>query len=369
MRDTSWSGAHAGARPPEQTGLPFPVSRHTDPVSVRVGARATVRRLAGGINPASGRPLVSDVIGVLESLEPLTVRDRGGVVHEIPAGDVVVLKTLHARPVRASDIRAVEEATAQAFPGLAHEDVDGWLARAGDGITERSNSAVPLGPETGTTPVPLDRIRGFYRSHDLPTRLLLPDRISRPAEPLLALPGAVRGPEIIVMTRDLGGTGDSADSADSAGGGDSADLPALPDNPLHAELRVDDQPDDEWLALYHFRGRPLPEHALRLLCRRLEGHLGFARLSIDGELVAVTRGTVTTGGGRRFLGYSAVEVAPAWRRRGLGTLLGTAMLHWGAERGAGESYLQVIATNTAGRALYHGLGFAEHHRHRCVTLP
>jgi GNAT superfamily N-acetyltransferase len=352
MTDTSWSGAHAGARPPEQTGLPFPVSRHTDPVSVRVGARATVRRLAGGLNPASGRPLVTDVIGVLESLDPLVVRDRDGVVHEIPADTVVVLKTLHSRPVRTSDIRAVEQATAEAFPGLAHEDIGGWLARAGDGITERSNSAVPLGPSAGTTPVPLEQIRAFYRAHDLPTRLLLPDRISRPAEPLLALPGAVRGPEIIVMTRDLDG-----------------DLPALPDNPLHAEIRVDDQPDDDWLALYHFRGQALPEHALRLLCRRLDGHLGFARLSIDGELVAVTRGTVTTGGGRRFLGYSAVEVSPDWRRRGLGTLLGTAMLHWGADRGADESYLQVIATNTAGRALYHGLGFAEHHRHRCLTLP
>lgn len=352
MSDTSWSGAHAGARPPEQTGLPFPVSRHTDPVSVRVGARATVRRLAGGLNPASGRPLVTDVIGVLESLDPLVVRDRDGVVHEIPADTVVVLKTLHSRPVRTSDIRAVEQATAEAFPGLAHEDIGGWLARAGDGITERSNSAVPLGPSAGTTPVPLEQIRAFYRAHDLPTRLLLPDRISRPAEPLLALPGAVRGPEIIVMTRDLDG-----------------DLPELPDNPLHAEIRVDDQPDDDWLALYHFRGRALPEHALRLLCRRLDGHLGFARLSIDGELVAVTRGTVTTGGGRRFLGYSAVEVSPDWRRRGLGTLLGTAMLHWGADRGADESYLQVIATNTAGRALYHGLGFAEHHRHRCLTLP
>lgn len=352
MTDTSWSGAHAGARPPEQTGLPFPVSRHTDPVSVRVGARATVRRLAGGLNPASGRPLVTDVIGVLESLDPLVVRDRDGVVHEIPADTVVVLKTLHSRPVRTSDIRAVEQATAEAFPGLAHEEIGGWLARAGDGITERSNSAVPLGSSAGTTPVPLEQIRAFYRAHDLPTRLLLPDRISRPAEPLLALPGAVRGPEIIVMTRDLDG-----------------DLPALPDNPLHAEIRVDDQPDDDWLALYHFRGRALPEHALRLLCRRLDGHLGFARLSIDGELVAVTRGTVTTGGGRRFLGYSAVEVSPDWRRRGLGTLLGTAMLHWGADRGADESYLQVIATNTAGRALYHGLGFAEHHRHRCLTLP
>lgn len=362
MNDTSFSGARAGARPPAQTGLPFPVSRHTDPVSVRVGARATVRHLVPGDdgrparNPDTGRPLVSDVIGVLRSLDPLTVEDAAGTVHRIPAAAVVVLKTLHDRPVRTSDIRAVETATAEAFPGLEHRFLGGWLARAGDGITERSNSAVPLGPEAGTTPVPLAEIHAFYRSHGLPTRLLLPDRISRPAEPLLGAPGVERGPEIIVMTRDLTG-----------------DLPAVPAPPDdlagRLELRVDDQPDDQWLHLYHFRGKPLPEHALRLLAARLDGSLGFARLTVDGELVAVTRGTVTTGGGRQFLGYSAVEVAPAWRRRGLGTLLGTAMLHWGAEHGATESYLQVIATNTAGRGLYHTLGFSEHHRHRCILVP
>lgn len=362
MNDTSWSGARAGARPPAETGLPFAISRHTDPVSVRPGVRATVRHLVPGgdgrpaLNPDTGRPLVTDVIGILESLDPLVVRDGDGQPHRIPASAVVVLKTLSATPVRTSDIRAVETATAAAFPGLAHEMIGGWLARAGDGITERSNSAVPLGPEAGTTPVPLEAIRAFYRRHDLPTRLLLPDRISRPAEPLTALPGVQRGPEIIVMTRRLD---DSlppvpAPAADLAG---------------RVELRVDDQPDDAWLRLYHFRGRPLPEQALRLLAARLDGSLGFARLSIDGELVAVTRGTVTTGGGRDFLGYSAVEVSPAWRRRGLGTLLGTAMLHWGAGQGATESYLQVISTNTAGRGLYHGLGFSEHHRHRCILIP
>lgn len=361
MNDTSWSGAHAGAVPPTVTGLPFPVSRYTDPVTVRAGVRVTVRSLVGGtdrpaLNPATGRPLVSDVIGVLESVDPLVVRDSSGTAHPIPAAAVVVVKTLSAAPVRASDIRAVEAATAAAFPGLAHENIGGWLARAGDGITERSNSAVPLGPETGTTPVPLDEIRRFYRSHDLPTRLLLPDRVSRPAEPLLRMPGVRRGPEIIVMTRRL-----------------DQGVPEIPQPHPGAvgrpEFRVDDQPDDAWLRLYHFRGRPLPEHALRLLAARLDGTLGFARLSVDGELVAVTRGTVTDGGGRSFLGYSAVEVAPAWRRQGLGTLLGTAMLHWGLRRGATESYLQVIASNTAGRGLYLGLGFSEHHRHRCIVVP
>lgn len=354
--DTSFSAARAGAVAPEQTGLPFPVSRHTDPGSVRAGARATVRRLTG-TTAASGRPQVTDVIGTVASVDPLEIRDRDGAVQHIPADDVVVLKTLADRPVRTSDIRAVEQATAAAFPGISNETADGWLMRAGDGITERSNSAVPLGPGTGTTPVPLDRIRDFYRSHDLPVRLLVPDRVARPAEQLIGHDGFTAGPEIIVMTRPL-----------------DSDIPDIPDVPgavtrdgARVEFTVDDEPDDEWLSLYHFRGQPLPEHALRLLAGRIDGTLGFARLTVGSELVAVTRGTVTTGGREQYLGYSAVEVAPQWRRQGLGRLMCTAMLHWGRKHGATRSYLQVIATNTAGLGLYHSLGFAEHHRHRCLT--
>jgi GNAT superfamily N-acetyltransferase len=357
MTDTSWSAAHAGALPPEATGLPFPVSRRTDPGSVRVGARATVRHLVAGAPaghvpaPTTGRPQVTDLIGVIDSVEPLRIRTPDGVVHTVPAADVVVLKTLADRPVRTSDIRAVEQATAAAFPGITNDTVSGWLMRAGDGITERSNSAVPLGPETGTTPVPLDEIHAFYRRHDLPTRILLPDRVARPAEYLAGLPGTDAGPEIIVMTRSLEG-----------------DLPPLPDLPANVRISVSDQPDDDWLSLYHFRGRPLPEHALRLLSGRIDGTLGFARLTVDGTLAAVTRGTVTTGGREQHLGYSAVEVVPARRRQGLGRLLGTAMLHWGRDHGATRSYLQVIASNEAGLGLYRSLGFAEHHRHRCLTL-
>lgn len=352
--DTSYSGAHAGAV--SRAGVPFPVSRHTDPVSVRVGARATVRRLVvqdgrTANNPTTGRPMVTDVIGVITSLDPLILRDRNGMENEIPHEQVVVLKTLAERPVRTSDIRAVEQATAAAFPGIANEMADGWLLRAGDGITERSNSAVPLGPSTGTTPVPLATIRAFYAHHDLPVRLLVPDRVARPAEQIAGMDGVTRGPEIIVMTRDI-----------------DDDLPAVPESDRTVEFSVADEPDDAWLSLYHFRGEPLPEHALRLLAGRIDGTLGFARITVDGELVAVTRGTVTTGGSEEYLGFSAVEVAPAWRRQGLGTLMGTAMLHWGRDHGATRSYLQVIASNDAGRALYHGLGFSEHHRHRCLTM-
>lgn len=317
---------------------------------VSAGDRVVVRRL---LPDTPGH--LSDIIGHVLSVDPLVVRPQavGGFTSsaeavEIPADLVKVVKKLSPRRVRNSDIRAVEVATAKAFPGIEHTWADGgqWLMRAGDGITERSNSAAPLGASAGFDAVPLAEIAAFYAHHDLPVRLLIPERIGAPAEKLVAAGGWELGPEIIIMTRPL------------------TDVPEVSAGDL--SFRIDDQPDADWLNLYHFRGRALPVHALELLREQIDGRMGFARLlTPQGQTVAITRGALTeSGDGRRWLGYSAVEVAPAYRRRGLGTRLGQEMLRWGATSGADAAYLQVIASNEAGRALYTKLGFVEHHRHR-----
>lgn len=376
MTDTSFTAAAAGAR--RVPDLPFPLSRHTDPVSVVLGARVIVRYALD--EPGQHGPKVSDAIGQLLSVNPLRIRPQTRTtgnapgdpaqsvpeVVEIPADKVVVLKTLSAKPVRNSDIRNVESAIAEAFPGLEHREIGGWLARAGDGITERSNSAVPLGPSASTQPVPLEEIRAFYAQHNLPTQLLLPDRLGRTAE---GLPGT-RGPEIIIMTRDLDPHSAMVSSAMASAESYAPGAEVAPPQGIEGtvEFRVDDEPDEQWLSMYHFRGQPLPRHALELLSARIEGSLGFGRLTVDGELAAITRGTVTEGGPHHWLGYSAVEVTHPFRRRGLGTYLGARMLDWGRQQGADRAYLEVIESNTAGRGLYHRLGFSEHHRHRSLRV-
>lgn len=313
---------------------------------VTVGERVVVRRRLEGV--------FSDVIGHVTALDPLTVRPQevGGFPSSlsevvIPSEQIHVVKRLSPRRIRNSDIRHVETAYARAFPGTDHAwTSDGqWLMRAGDGITERSNSATPLGRSAGFSPVPLNEISAFYQARDLPVRLHLPERLG--ASALGLIDGWELSPEILVMTRSL------------------ASLP-----PRDGEgFSVDPQPDDEWLSLYHFRGQALPPTALALLSEQIDGEMGFGRLRLDGETVAITRATLTTSDDERlWLGYSAVEVAEAYRRRGLGTRLGAEVLAWGASRGASDAYLQVIASNTAGISLYENLGFLEHHRHRYATL-
>ncbi|WP_080796757.1 N-acetylglutamate synthase, CG3035 family [Corynebacterium pacaense] len=319
----------------------------------RIGDRIVLRRLIG--DPAGADTLWSDIIGHVISLDPLVVRPQsiGGMPSEaeaieVPREHIAVIKILSPRTIRNSDIRAVEVATAKAFPGIAHEWSGGWLLRAGDGIAERSNSASPLGPGTGFEAVPMDAITGFYASHDLPVRLHIPERIGNPALKFIATePGKWEfGPEILVMTAPLA----------------SREPTPLPEG---LSFRIDDQPDEEWLGMYHFRGRALPPEALELLRTSIDGRMGFGRMVTGaGQTVAITRATITASGSRTFLGYSAVEVAPAFRRRGLGTALGSRILDWGAQMGAGEAYLQVVSWNAAGIGLYEKLGFLEHHRHR-----
>ncbi|AEX72906.1 N-acetylglutamate synthase, CG3035 family [Corynebacterium diphtheriae] len=280
-----------------------------------------------------------DTIGHVLSVDPLIVRPhaRGGLpsnAEPVRIDNPLMIKRLSPRTVRNADIRAIEVATAKAFPGIEHTWCGQWLLRAGDGVTERSNSAAPLGPQALFTPVPYEEIKEFYRRHNLPALILVPERIAP------AILGD--GPEIIVMTHPLDNVSEI--------------------NDVHAEFL--DQPDDEWLELYHFRGKALPRHALELLRTTIDGRMCFGRLKRDGKTVAITRGTITDG----YLGYSAVEVAPEYRRQGLATELGAAMLAWGKAHGAHTAYLQVIESNAAGIGLYHKLGFVEHHRHKYVRV-
>jgi GNAT superfamily N-acetyltransferase len=93
--------------------------------------------------------------------------------------------------------------------------------------------------------------------------------------------------------------------------------------------------------------------------------VGFAALRLDGQTVAVGRGTVDAG----WLGVMAVEVDEAYRRHGLATAIMAALWHWGAAHGASRSYLQVWASNAPAVALYEKLGYWVHHDYEHRTEP
>ena len=134
--------------------------------------------------PGHSHPM-TDVIGMLESVEPVVVvRAADGSVVEVDPERVIALKAVPARPVRASEIRSLELASADGWPGVEHAWIDGWLARYGHGFTGRANSAAPLGDRRSVGSLDdaspggtLDRLREWYAERDRPLRLLIPDRL------------------------------------------------------------------------------------------------------------------------------------------------------------------------------------------------
>ncbi|MBJ8339627.1 GNAT family N-acetyltransferase [Antrihabitans sp. YC3-6] len=302
----------------------------TDP---SVGSRVVLRyRLPEGYS----HPM-TDVIGELLSLDPPTVRTANGETVRIAADRVVALKTLGPRPIRTSEIRNLEIAAADGWPGTEQEWVDGWLLRSGAGFTGRANSAAPL--ETSADTSSLGTIGKWYADRGLGVRLLLPDRLGT------VPPGWQTWDEVHVLAADI------------------ANVP-LPDGPAMATITK--EPGSDWLSLYRYRGSVPPPEAIEVLTAVRSGVLGFGQLGgVGGYPLAIARAAVTTApDGRRWVGLTAVEVAKEHRRHGLGTLLCARMIRWGKEQGATHAYLQVAVDNRPAVAMYRAIGFMEHHRYR-----
>lgn len=296
---------------------------------VTLGQRVVLRYLL----PAGSSHPMTDVLGVLESLDPVVVRAADGAQTTVECERVVALKAIPPRPVSRAAVRNLEHAAALGWPGLEQQWLGGWLLRAGAGFTGRANSVVPLSdPPTDA----LEKVRAWYAERGLPPRFHLADRL--PVE----LPGWQRLSEILVLTASL----------------QDAGAPPVDVRPA---------PDDAWLTGYHFGGKSLPAQAPAVLRAVIDGELGFGRIEVGGAVAAIARGAVTTApDGARWLGITAVEVAAGQRRHGLGQRICAGMAAWGHEHGAQQMYLQVAADNDAAVRLYRGLGFTEHHRYRYV---
>jgi N-acetylglutamate synthase len=280
----------------------------------RPGTRVTVRYR----RPAGSIPPLTDAVGHLLGIEPLVqVRTKTGAVVQFAPADVVAVRTLSDAPVRTSQIRALEHAAAFAWPGVEQQWLDGWLLRAGHGVTSRANSAVPL--EVSANLATLPAIVDWYTRRGLTPRLAIADRLPR-------LPG-VGEQANSVLVRDV--------------------CTAEPDS----SVQLSSRPDDAWLRLYR---REVP---VDILTAVVDGELMFG-MHAD---LAVARASVTDApDGTRWVGLSAMRTAD----QGAGRAVCEALLAWGAARGATRAYVRVLDDDHAAAGLAQSLGFALHHRAR-----
>jgi len=322
---------------------------YTSVLSPALVGRRIMVRYAGD----DGR--LTDAVGDLVSWRDgqLTVRTRSGDV-TVPESAIVAGKPVpEPRLRRAADISVAQlhRVAARGWRPRRTEWVGGWLLRASDGFTRRANSVLSLGDPGRPMDDALATVAAWYAEQRLPARFQVPLGVAEDLDAALAARGwsAHTGADVLVA--------DVADVIDAA----RRAATARSDHPP----RIDAEPSTAWLRAYHYGGRSLPAGAEGVLTRHDRAAFVSVASGPAGDPVAIARAAVDGD----WVGLTAVEVAPAERHRGLGRLVSSAAVAWGAELGARHAYLQVAPDNAAASRLYAGLGFVRHSRYHYRTAP
>ena len=258
----------------------------------------------------------------------------------------------------------LERVAAAHWRGTEEEWLGEWLLRAADGFTGRANSALPLGDPGLPLETALDYVTGWYRARGLPAVMAVPLPLrpadnspadDAPADEALAggldaqLAGrgwSTRPGPAFVMVADL--------PLVVAGGG----LPA------GAVVAADAEPDEGWIAAYHYRGTDRQPPVLRDVLTSAREQ-AFISIRAESGVLAIARLSLAGG----WAGLTAVEVDPAHRRAGLGLAITTAACAEAVRRGVRRVFLQVAVDNAGARALYERCGFRYSHRYHYRVAP
>jgi GNAT superfamily N-acetyltransferase len=304
-------------------------------------------------DPATGRPVFRDAIGVLTSWNDheLTLIGRNCVEIRIPSDRLVAGKVVPPFPVRRAEQPQAEPALLQrllaaGWPAVEREQLGDWTLRAAGGFTRRANSAQLLGDPGLPLQAALDRVRAWYAERALPAWVEVTVPGTDPA--LIAELDALgeRAAPTLVRTAPLAPLGRPV--------------------PGRELVRLSRTADADWLAVYHrFEGGEQTEVARRVLHGGTSVWFATVPDPDGGAPLAIGR-CVIDGAWALF---GAVEVQPHARRRGLARALMAVLASRAAEEGARGAYLQVEADNEPAGALYDGLDFTTSHTYHYVRLP
>ena len=249
-----------------------------------------------------------------------------------------------------TDIASLDRAAARTWRGIEEEALGGWLLRAAGGFTGRANSALTAGDPGLPLPEAAERIRAWYTTRDLTPMASVSYPAGQPDQGPVDRYFATHGwrlrdeAEVIVMTRGSA---------------------AAPPGPAALPTSLDDRPSDDWLALYHFRGRPGPPPPIARTILTSAPWQVFASIRDGDRTVAIGR----VSGAGDWAGLTAIEVDPDYRRRGLAVAVTAALIACAGPHGATRVYLQVEDGNQPALALYRRLGFTEHHGYHYRVAP
>lgn len=288
-----------------------------------------------------------DVLGELIALAPMVrVRRDDGSVQDLHPADVVAAKAVPPHPPRRPSyaaMLALEETAAAGWQAPESRWLGRWLLRAAEGFTGRANSVLPLGDPGCSLDEALGQVVDWYAKRQLTARVQVPLPVRRDLDEELTRRGWTVGHGATVLIAQL------------------APAPARSDLP---PVQLLAEPDDAWLAGYHYRGRAaLPAVARPML---LSGERrAFACVRGAGSVLAIGRVVADDG----WSGVTALEVGSQHRRHGLAGHVMRALQGWALDQGVARMWLQVAPDNAVALALYDRLGFTEHHRYVYRVAP
>ena len=174
----------------------------------------------------------------------------------------------------------LEHAAAPGWRAIEEGRLGDWLLRAAGGFTGRANSALAAGDPGLALPEAVAKVGSWYADRGLPAMIVVPYPAAQPdasrLDRLLAdLGWAIRADAATVMTAGAGAAtarGDDAAGVTAAGG---------------PGVEIGPDPDEAWLARYHYRGQELPPVARTVLTSA--PWQAFGSIRVAGETVAIGR--------------------------------------------------------------------------------
>ncbi|MGO1050977.1 GNAT family N-acetyltransferase [Crossiella sp. CA198] len=230
----------------------------------------------------------------------------------------------------------------EAWPGLHTREVDGWLVRTAGGVTNRSNSVLAEQAPADLEAALAEVERHYARLGQPSVFQVGPD--SRPTNLDEVL--AARGYRIV--TPVFGQTAPIA-----------AALTALGEQTQRPVIT--DQPTETWLDL-HWAESGRTDPAGRFITQQILTAVPAGYAELNGQ--ALARGALV----RDWVGIFGMWVDPAARGQGLARAVLSGLLHWAADRGATQAFLQVMAQNTVAQRLYASAGFSTVSRYHYRVL-
>lgn len=246
----------------------------------------------------------------------------------------------------------LERIAAAHWRGTEEEWLGQWLLRAADGFTGRANSALPLGDPGVPLAAAVDAVTDWYRARGLPPMIAVP----------MPLTGDSPWRELdTYLSERMWLTRSGPAFVMEAGLPVSLLLCALP---AGVQCLVDPEPDDAWLAMYHYRGQDrLPPVSRQVLTSAKDQ--AFLSIRDVNSVLAIARVSLADG----WAGLTAVEVRPGCRREGLGTAITASACRFAEAAGIRSAFLQVETGNAPARALYERCGFRYAHRYHYRMAP